>query len=326
MTQEYRHTPVLLKACLEYTQPETKHIFVDATLGGAGHSVEVARRLGASFGTPAAEGLLIGIDQDEEALVAAKARLEAVSAQERAEFRLLRGNFGDLDALLESVPVPGIDAILFDLGVSSHQIDDTSRGFSFKEEAPLDMRMDPGKQTLTAAEIINTYNAADLTRIIRDFSDEKWAARIASFVCEARAKAPIETSGQLVEIIKAAIPASARREGGHPAKRTFQALRIEVNDELGVLARGLEAAVRWLNPGGRMAVISYHSLEDRIVKDLFARMANRCTCPPDLPVCVCGKPPVLRVITRKPCVPSATEIDENPRARSAKLRVAEKCE
>ena len=326
LTQEYRHTPVLLKACLEYTQPETKHIFVDATLGGAGHSVEVTRRLGASFGTPAAEGLLIGIDQDEEALVAAKARLEAVPAQERAEFRLLRGNFGDLDALLESVPVPGIDAILFDLGVSSHQIDDTSRGFSFKEEAPLDMRMDPGKQTLTAAEIINTYNAADLTRIIRDFSDEKWAARIASFVCEARAKAPIETSGQLVEIIKAAIPASARREGGHPAKRTFQALRIEVNDELGVLARGLEAAVRWLNPGGRMAVISYHSLEDRIVKDLFARMANRCTCPPDLPVCVCGKPPVLRVITRKPCVPSATEIDENPRARSAKLRVAEKCE
>ena len=173
LTQEYRHTPVLLKACLEYTQPETKHIFVDATLGGAGHSVEVARRLGASFGTPAAEGLLIGIDQDEEALVAAKARLEAVPAQERAEFRLLRGNFGDLDALLESVPVPGIDAILFDLGVSSHQIDDTSRGFSFKEEAPLDMRMDPGKQTLTAAEIINTYNAADLTRIIRDFSDEK---------------------------------------------------------------------------------------------------------------------------------------------------------
>ena len=326
LTQEYRHTPVLLKACLEYTQPETKHIFVDATLGGAGHSVEVAKRLGASFGTPADEGLLLGIDQDEEALAAANARLAALDPKECADYCLLRGNFGDLDTLLCSVPVPGIDAILFDLGVSSHQIDDTSRGFSFKEEAPLDMRMDPGKQTLTAAEIINTYNAADLTRIIRDYSDEKWAARIASFVCEAREKAPIETSGQLVEIIKAAIPASARREGGHPAKRTFQALRIEVNDELGVLARGLEAAVRWLNPGGRIAVISYHSLEDRIVKDVFASFANRCTCPPDLPVCVCGKAPVLRVITRKPCVPTDTEIEKNPRARSAKLRVAEKCE
>ena len=326
MTDEYRHTPVLLQACLEYTQPETKHIFVDATLGGAGHSSEVVRRLGASFGTPAAEGLLLGIDQDEEALTAAKARLEAIPADKRAAFRLLRGNFGDLDELLADVPVPGVDAFLFDLGVSSHQIDDTSRGFSFKEDAPLDMRMDPGKQTLTAEEIINTYNAADLTRIIRDFSDEKWAARIAQFICEARGKAPIETSGRLVEIIKAAIPASARREGGHPAKRTFQALRIEVNDELGVLERGLEAAVRWLNPAGRIAVISYHSLEDRIVKDVFTRMANRCTCPPDLPVCVCGKAPVLRVVTRKPVLPTSEEIERNPRARSAKLRVAEKCE
>ena len=324
LTQEYRHTPVLLKACLEYTQPETKHIFVDATLGGAGHSVEVARRLGASFGTPAAEGLLIGIDQDEEALVAAKARLEAVPAQERAEFRLLRGNFGDLDALLESVPVPGIDAILFDLGVSSHQIDDTSRGFSFKEEAPLDMRMDPGKQTLTAAEIINTYNEADLTRIIRDNSDEKWASRIARFIVSAREKARIETSAQLVEIIKNAIPARARRAGGHPAKRTFQALRIEVNGELDALRRGLDAAIRWLNPGGRVLVISYHSLEDRIVKDMFAAYANCCICPPDLPVCACGRKPVLEVVTRKPIIPSAEEVEKNPRARSAKLRVARK--
>ena len=213
---------------------------------------------------------------------------------------LLRGNFGDLDRLLTSVEVPGIDAILFDLGVSSVQIDTPSRGFSFKENGPLDMRMDPGKQTLNAAEIVNTYNAADLTRVIRAYSDEKWASRIAEFVVKAREKAPIETSAQLVDIVKAAIPASARRAGGHPAKRTFQALRIEVNSELDVLSSGLEAAVRWLNPGGRLVVISYHSLEDRIVKDLFNSYANRCTCPPDLPVCMCGKQPILDIVTRKP--------------------------
>ena len=186
------------------------------------------------------------------------------------------------------------------------------------------MRMDPGNQTLDAAEIVNTYNAADLARIIRAYSDEKWASRIAEFVVKARESEPIETSAQLVEIIKAAIPASARRAGGHPAKRTFQALRIEVNSELTVLRRGLDAAVRWLNPGGRIAVISYHSLEDRIVKDTFASFANRCTCPPDLPVCVCGKEPVLDVVTRKPRLPQPEEVERNPRARSAKLRVAVK--
>ena len=186
------------------------------------------------------------------------------------------------------------------------------------------MRMDPGKQTLNAAEIINTYNAADLTRVIRTYSDEKWASRIAEFVVRARQEAPIETSEQLVDVIKAAIPASARRAGGHPAKRTFQALRIEVNSELDVLASGLEAAVRWLNPGGRLVVISYHSLEDRIVKDVFNSCANRCTCPPDLPVCVCGKKPILEILTRKPLLPSAAEIERNSRARSAKLRVARK--
>ena len=297
---------------------------MDATLGGAGHSVEVARRLGASLNPPAREGLLIGIDQDEEALAAAKTRLEALNPETSAEHILLRGNFGDLDELLASIPVPGIDAILFDLGMSSHQIDDTDRGFSFKADSPLDMRMDPGKQTLTAAEIINTRNAADLTRIIREYGEEKWAARIAEFIVDARAKAPIETSGQLVDIIKAAIPASARREGGHPAKRTFQALRIEVNDELGVLKRGLDAAIRWLNPGGVIAVISYHSLEDRIVKDTFAAFADRCTCPPDLPVCMCGKKPVVKIVTRKPVLPTDDEIERNPRSRSAKLRVAEK--
>lgn len=317
MTSEYRHTPVLLAECLEYLELQTQHVFVDATLGGAGHSFEAAKHLGR-------EGTLIGIDQDEVALAAARAKLETLPEETRPNLELLRGNFGDLDSLLTSAEVPGIDAILFDLGVSSVQIDTPSRGFSFKENGPLDMRMDPGKQTLTAAEIINTYTAADLTRIIRTYSDEKWASRIADFAVRARQTAPIETSEQLVDIIKAAIPASARRAGGHPAKRTFQALRIEVNGELDVLRSGLDAAIRWLNPGGRLVVISYHSLEDRIVKETFAKFANRCTCPPDLPVCMCGKQPILDIVTRKPVLPTAEEIERNARARSAKLRVAQK--
>ena len=318
MTSEYHHMPVLLPECLEQLHLESKHTFVDATLGGAGHSLEAAKRLGP-------QGTLIGIDQDEVALTAARERLGALPDDVRPNLEFLRGNFGELDKLLLSAEVPGVDAFLFDIGVSSVQIDTPSRGFSFKENGPLDMRMDPGNQTLTAAEIINTYNAADLTRILRSYSDEKWASRIAKFVCEARESAYIETSEELVEIIKAAIPASARRAGGHPAKRTFQALRIEVNGELDVLERALHAAVRWLNPGGRIAVISYHSLEDRIVKDIFNSYANRCTCPPDLPVCMCGKEPVLDVITRKPIVPTDAEIERNPRARSAKLRVAQRC-
>ena len=317
MTSEYRHIPVLLAECLEHLNLKTQHTFVDATLGGAGHSLEAAKRLGR-------EGTLIGIDQDEVALAAAGERLGAIPESERPELCLLRGNFGDMDRLLVQAEVPAVDAFLFDLGVSSVQIDTPSRGFSFKENGPLDMRMDPGKQTLNAAEIVNTYNAADLARIIRDHSDERWASRIAEFICRARQDRPIETSEQLVDIIKAAIPASARRAGGHPAKRTFQALRIEVNGELDVLREGLEAAVRWLAPGGRIVVISYHSLEDRIVKDIFAKHARGCTCPPDLPVCVCGNKPVLKLVTRKPLVPTAEEVERNPRARSAKLRVAER--
>lgn len=317
MTSEYRHIPVLLSECMESLELHAGDVYVDATLGFAGHSFEAAQRLGA-------EGMLIGVDQDEVALRDAACRLSTVPDGRRPRLELLRGNFGDLDDLLVSVAVPGIDSILFDLGVSSVQIDTPSRGFSFKEDGPLDMRMDPGNQTLDAAEIVNTYNAADLARIIRAYSDEKWASRIAEFIVKARESEPIETSAQLVEIIKAAIPASARRAGGHPAKRTFQALRIEVNSELTVLRRGLDAAVRWLNPGGRIAVISYHSLEDRIVKDTFASFANRCTCPPDLPVCVCGKEPVLDVVTRKPRLPQPEEVERNPRARSAKLRVAVK--
>ena len=314
VTSEYRHIPVLRTECLEQLDLKTNQTFVDATLGFAGHSSEAAKRLGAG-------GLLIGIDQDEVALHAAEEKLRTLAGT-RPTMVLLHGNFGQLDDLLLKCAIPGIDAILFDLGVSSVQIDTPSRGFSFKENAPLDMRMDPSNQTLTAQEIVNTYNVADLTRIIRDFSDEKWAPRIAEFIVNARQTAPIETSEQLVDIIKAAIPASARRAGGHPAKRTFQALRIEVNGELNVLQRGLDAAIRWLNPGGRIVVLSYHSLEDRIVKDTFARAADRCTCPPDLPVCMCGKKPILDIVTRKPALPSEEEIARNPRARSAKLRVA----
>ena len=315
--QEFQHTPVLLAECLEQSNLKPQQTFVDATLGGAGHSLEMAKLIGPG-------GTLIGIDQDEVALAAARSRLESLPDGQRPNLELLRGNFGDMDDLLVSAEVPGVDAFLFDLGVSSVQIDTPSRGFSFKENGPLDMRMDPGKTTLTAAEIVNTYNAADLTRIIRAYSDEKWASRIADFIVRSRANGRIETSEQLVDVIKAAIPASARRAGGHPAKRTFQALRIEVNSELDVLRRGLDAAVRWLNPGGRLVVISYHSLEDRIVKETFNAYGNRCTCPPDLPVCVCGKEPILDLVTRKPLLPTAGEIERNPRARSAKLRVARK--
>lgn len=319
MTNEYRHIPVLLAECIEGLNLSEGKTYVDATLGGAGHSLEVAKRIGRT-------GHLIGIDQDEVARKAARERLEALPEDIRPEIDVVAGNFGDLDSLLVAAEVPSIDAILFDLGVSSVQIDTPARGFSFKETGPLDMRMDPGNQTLTAAEIINTYNAADLARVIRQYSDEKWATRIADFIVQAREETPFSQSEQLVDVIKAAVPASARRAGGHPAKRTFQALRIEVNGELDVLRSGLEAAIRWLAPGGRIAVISYHSLEDRIVKDVFRRMSQGCTCPPDLPVCVCGNEPILKTITRKPILPSSGEIQRNPRSRSAKLRVAQRLE
>lgn len=317
MTNEYRHIPVLLSECIEALHLYEGQTYVDATLGGAGHSLEVAKRIGRS-------GHLIGIDQDEVARRAARERLEALPDDIRPTIDVVEGNFGDLDSLLVAAQIPSIDAILFDLGVSSVQIDTPARGFSFKETGPLDMRMDPSKNTLTAAEIINTYNASDLARVIRQYSDERWASRIADFVVEARKEHPITETEQLVDIIKAAVPASARRAGGHPAKRTFQALRIEVNGELDVLRSGLEAAVRWLAPGGHIAVISYHSLEDRIVKDLFKKLSQGCTCPPDLPICVCGNKPILKVLTRKPILPTPEEIKRNPRSRSAKLRVAQR--
>ena len=303
----------MLEEVLRELDPKPGDVVCDCTLGGAGHSVELAKRI-------APEGLSIGIDQDDMALNAAAERFSREVPQ--AEHKFLKGNFGDLDRLLVEAEVPGVDCFLFDLGVSSPQLDIPERGFSYHEDAPLDMRMDSGNNTLTAQEVINTYNEADLTRILRVYGDEKYASRIARKVVETRAKAPIETTLQLVEVIKQGIPAAARRNGGHPARKTFQALRIEVNHELDVLDQGLRAAVRWANPGGRICVIAYHSLEDRIVKHVFSEMSRGCTCPPDLPVCVCGNVPILKVKTRKPLVATPDEVAANPRSRSALTRVA----
>jgi 16S rRNA (cytosine1402-N4)-methyltransferase len=314
---EYRHTPVLLAEVTQQLLPQPGSIIVDCTLGGAGHAKRLLELI-----VPG--GILVGIDQDDAALIAAENTLRLGQQIPSDSFRLLKGNFGELDDLLVEAGVPYVDAFLFDLGVSSPQLDIPERGFSYREDAPLDMRMDPGHQSLTAAEVIAAYTEADLARIVRDYGEERWASRIAHFIVEARQRQLVETTMQLVEVIKAAVPASARREGPHPAKRTFQALRIEVNDELAVLQRSLASAIRWLAPGGRIAVISYHSLEDRIVKHAFAEEARGCTCPADLPVCTCEHEPVLRIITRKAIVPSAGEIEGNPRARSAKLRVGEK--
>jgi 16S rRNA (cytosine1402-N4)-methyltransferase len=299
-------------------------VFVDCTLGGGGHSQELIRDL-------APNGMLIGIDQDESALVAARQALAVAqhgcglspSASLRVVF--CHGNFGGLDGLLLDLGLPAVNAVLFDLGVSSPQLDTPSRGFSYSTEAPLDMRMNPGIQTLTAAEIINTFNATDLTRIIHDYGQERWARRIAEFIVATRARTPIRTSRQLVELVYSAIPAGTRRDGGNPAKRTFQALRIAVNDELGVLEKGLDAAVRWLAPGGRIVVISYHSLEDRMVKQTFAALAKNCSCPPGQPVCTCDTRPVLSEVGRL-LRPDAEEIEHNRRAHSARLRWAIKAE
>lgn len=305
----------MLGEVLRELDPKPGEVVCDCTLGGAGHSKELAKRV-------APDGLSLGIDQDDMALAAARQRL--ADEVPEADVRTLKGNFGDLDELLVEAEVPGVDCFLFDLGVSSPQLDIPERGFSYHEDAPLDMRMNPGNNTLTAQEVINHYNEADLTRILRVYGDEKFAPRIARRIVEAREKSPILTTLQLVEVVKQGIPAAARRHGGHPARKTFQALRIEVNHELEVLERGLRAAVRWANPGGRICVISYHSLEDRIVKHIFAELSQGCTCPPDLPVCVCGNVPILEVKTRKPLVASDEEVAANPRSRSALMRVAVK--
>lgn len=315
MTDEYRHVPVMLQEVLATLDPQPGEVVCDCTLGGAGHSVRLAERI-------APDGLSIGIDQDDAALAAATERFAREVPD--AEHVLLKGNFDQMDDLLVQAEVPGVDCFLFDLGVSSPQLDVPERGFSYNEDAPLDMRMDPGKHTPTAAEVINTYTEADLSRILRIYGDEKFAPRIAAELVRRRKEKPIETTFELVDAVKAAIPAAKRRHGGHPARKTFQALRIEVNQELDVLERGLRAAVRWANPAGRICVISYHSLEDRIVKHVFTELSQGCTCPPDLPVCVCGNVPILQVRMRKPLVATDEEVRQNPRARSALMRVAVK--
>jgi 16S rRNA (cytosine1402-N4)-methyltransferase len=313
LTDEYRHVPVMLEEVLEALDAKPGDVVCDCTLGGAGHTVELAKRV-------APEGLSIGIDQDDAALAAATERIEREVPD--AEHLFLKGNFGDLDDLLVQAEVPEVDCFLFDLGVSSPQLDLTERGFSYREDAPLDMRMDPGNDTLTAAEVVNTYNEADLARVLRAYGDERHAYRIAREIVRRRQEEPIETTLQLVDVVKSAIPARDRRHGGHPARKTFQALRIEVNHELDSLERGLEAAIRWAAPGGRICVISYHSLEDRIVKHLFGEFSQNQVDPPDLPIQSAENVPILEVRTRRPMLPSEGEVERNPRARSAKMRVA----
>ena len=309
----FNHKPVLLNECIESLNIKSNGIYLDGTLGGAGHSLEIIKRLD--------KGTLVGIDQDDEALEASANRLR--EAKGNAGLVLIKGNFRNMAQLLRQHGVQRVDGILLDIGVSSHQLDEADRGFSYQQDAPLDMRMDRNG-SLDAATIVNTYDEKEIKEIIRDYGEENWAARIASFIIKARNEERIETTGQLVDIIKAAIPAQARREGPHPAKRTFQALRIAVNDELGALKEALDGAVEILSMGGRLSVITFHSLEDRIVKNEFAKRERPCTCPPSFPVCICNKKPELKVLTKKPVLPSEEELAENPRSRSAKLRTAQR--
>jgi 16S rRNA (cytosine1402-N4)-methyltransferase len=309
---EFKHTSVMLKESIDYLNIKPDGIYVDATLGGGGHSLEIVKRLKNG-------GKLIGIDRDENAIKAASKKLESYGEK----VFLVHGNFRDIYSIATGCGFESVDGILMDLGVSSHQLDEAGRGFSYMNDAPLDMRMNR-RQSLTAEEIVNNYSEEELKRIIKEYGEEKWAGRIASFIVREREKEPITTTGQLVEVIKMAIPAAARRKGPHPAKRTFQAIRIEVNNELGILEKAIKDGVKLLNPKGRICVISFHSLEDRKVKDAFKELEESCTCPRDFPVCVCGKQPVVKIITRKPVTPNEIEIKQNPRARSALLRAAER--
>lgn len=311
---EFSHKPVLLDECIENLNIRPDGVYIDGTLGGAGHSSEIFRRLGPN-------GTLVGIDQDTDALEASGKRLAAVGGQ--AVLIMENSNFRNIREVCLKNGINGADGILLDLGVSSYQLDEAERGFSYQKDAPLDMRMNRSGR-LDASIIVNEYGEHEIRDIIRDYGEEKWASRIAAFIVKAREEKEIQSTVQLVDIIKAAIPSAARREGPHPAKRTFQALRIAVNDELGALKRVIEDAVPLLNPGGRICIITFHSLEDRIVKVEFQKRENPCTCPPSFPVCVCGAKKQLKVITRKPIVPSEAEQGDNPRARSSKLRVAEK--
>ena len=309
--QSYTHKPVLLEECIQALAIRPEGIYLDGTLGRAGHSREIARRL--------TSGRLICVDRDRAALDAAEERL----APWRDKVTLVHSNFGELDAILDGLGLDGVDGMLFDLGVSSPQLDDPSRGFSYMADAPLDMRMDK-TDTLTARTVVNEWPQEELRRILWQYGEERYASAIAGAIVRARDKGGIETTLQLVDVLRAAMPAAALRGKQHPAKRTFQAIRIAVNDELAAVDKMVRAAVPRLNAGGRLAVISFHSLEDRIVKNALAEFAKGCTCPPDFPVCVCGKKPQVKLVNRKPIVSGPAELEENPRARSAKLRVAEK--
>ena len=310
---EFRHVSVLLEECMDALDIKQDGVYVDCTAGGGGHSSEIARRLGEN-------GRLICLDRDDEAIFACRRRL----GETGANFTVVKSNYSDIAEVLDGLGIDRIDGVLWDLGVSSRQLDTPERGFSYMADAPLDMRMDTGA-ALTAADVVNGYTEDALSKIIFEYGEEKFARKIASAIVKRRETAPIETTSELVEVIRSAMPAAAQRgEAQHPAKRTFQAIRIEVNGELAAIEPSVRAAVDRLKPGGRAAVITFHSLEDRIVKNLFRTLSSPCTCPPDFPVCVCGKKPSVRLITKKPVISGAKELALNPRARSAKLRIAEK--
>lgn len=309
MNLEFKHESVLLYECIDGLNINPEGIYVDGTVGGAGHSIEIAKKL--------TTGRLIGVDKDPTAVMIASDRLSAYPTAQ-----VIEGDFRNLPFLLEQIGITGVDGILLDLGVSSHQLDTADRGFSYRYDAPLDMRMD--STGLSAYDVVNTYDYNQLTRIFKEYGEERFAGRIANEIINQRQQQPIETTFELVELIKNGIPAATRRTGGHPAKRVFQAIRIEVNDELGALSQVLDNSFNLLNKGGRFAVISFHSLEDRILKGKFRDYSTGCTCPPQFPICVCGKTPKGKRITTKPIVASQKELDENSRSRSAKLRIIEK--
>ena len=307
---EFHHISVLLNECIDNLNITPDGIYVDGTMGGGGHSLEIAKRL--------TTGRLICIDQDPNAHEAAGKRL----AEYKDRITFVRDNFGNIANILDSLGIEKIDGMLLDIGVSSHQLDEAERGFSYQQDAPLDMRMNPDRP-FSAYDVVNGYDEDELDRVIFTYGEERWARRIAQFIVKEREAKPIETTGELVDIIKKAVPKGARKDGPHPAKRTFQAIRIEVNGELEVLQRAIDDVAARLAVGGRLCIITFHSLEDRIVKEAFRKQENPCICPPQFPVCVCGKKPLGRVITRKPILPSQEELEENPRSRSAKLRVLE---
>lgn len=307
----FTHRSVLLDECIEALNIKPNGIYIDGTAGGGGHSFEIAKRL--------TSGRLIALDQDEAAIRAASARL----APYADKVTIVRSNFSKVSEVCRSLGIDSIDGMLMDLGVSSYQLDTAERGFSYNADAPLDMRMDD-RNPFSAWDVVNTYSEDELKRVIFDYGEERFGAKIAAQIVEARKTGSIETTGTLVDLIKKAIPMSARQDGPHPAKRTFQAIRIEVNSELGVITPAIESASSLMREGGRIAIITFHSLEDRIVKQSFLSLAQGCTCPKEFPICVCGNKPKVKVITRKPILPSSMEIEANPRSRSAKLRVAEK--